>query len=207
MQTSIKIGLLSASDHPSDWSSIPSFHLLPHYNLPLLYAQLEPLIASARSNSDFIIFSIHWGPNYQWIPDQKIQELAKWMINQGVDVIHGHSSHHIQGVQIIQRQNQTRGLILYGCGDFVDDYAIDEQYRNDLSGIFRLNLSLDNRKSIRLHSLSVFPTRCSNFQVNQLPREDPDWTWIKDKLVQLSNIGEKTWTIGQNREILLDIYS
>jgi len=129
------------------------------------------------------------------------------MINQGVDVIHGHSSHHIQGVQIIERKNQTRGLILYGCGDFVDDYAIDEQYRNDLSGIFRLNLSSDNRKSIRLHSLSVFPTRCSNFQVNQLPQEDPDWTWIKDKLVQLSNIGEKTWTIGQNREILLDIYS
>jgi poly-gamma-glutamate capsule biosynthesis protein CapA/YwtB (metallophosphatase superfamily) len=40
------------------------------------------------------------------------------MINEGVDIIHGHSSHHIQGIEIIQRQNQTSGLIIYGCGDF-----------------------------------------------------------------------------------------
>ena len=74
--SSIRIGLLSASDHPSDWSSVPSFHLLARYDLPSLYAQLGPLIATARANSDLVIFSVHWGPNYQWIPDKKIQELG-----------------------------------------------------------------------------------------------------------------------------------
>jgi len=210
----LRIGLLSASDHPSDWSSVSSFHLLARYDLPSLYAQLGPLIANARANSDFVIFSIHWGPNYQWIPDKKIQELGRWMINEGVDVIHGHSSHHIQGIEIVERKNQTRGLILYGCGDFVDDYAIDQQYRNDLGALYQLHLTISplnleenqKSKSIRLQSLSIFPTRCSNFQVNRLNLEDNDWTWIKEKLVQLSNIDGKTWTIGQNSELLLDIY-
>jgi hypothetical protein len=210
--SSVRIGLLSASDHPSDWSLVPSFHLLAHYDLPTLYAQLAPLIANARFNSDLLIFSIHWGSNYQWIPDRKIEELAKWMINQKVDVVHGHSSHHVQGIQIIERQDQTRGLIIYGCGDFVDDYAINEQYRNDLSALFQLHISISylssqTQKSIRLQSLHIFPTRCSNFQVNRLNREENDWSWIKDKFVQLSNVNEQTWTDGHNGEILLDIYT
>ncbi|CAF1359148.1 unnamed protein product [Rotaria sp. Silwood1] len=207
--TSLRIGLLSASDHPSDWSSVPSFHLLTYYDLPLLYTQLEPLITNARLNSDFVIFSVHWGPNYQWIPDKKIQELAHWMIHQGVDLIHGHSSHHLQGIEIVQRQNGTHGLIIYGCGDFVDDYAIDQEYRNDLGALFQLHLSISSQneklKSIRLQSLSIFPTRCSNFQVNQLNLQDIDWTWIKEKFVQLSNIGERIWTHGQNNDIKIDI--
>ena len=53
--SSLRIGLLSASDHPWDWLSIRSFHLLAHSSL---YAQLAPLIATARSNSDLVIFSI-----------------------------------------------------------------------------------------------------------------------------------------------------
>ncbi len=211
--TSLRIGFLSASDHPSDWSSVPSFHLLGHNDLPSLYAQLEPLISTARSNADFVIFSVHWGPNYQWIPEKNIQELGRWMINEGVDVIHGHSSHHIQGIEIVQRKNSTNGLILYGCGDFVDDYAVDEQYRNDLGALFQLHLivspaSLEEdgkSKFIRLHSLSIFPSRCSNFQVNRLNSEDEDWKWVKDKFLQLSNINGKTWKIGQNNELRIDI--
>ena len=210
--TSLRVGFLSASDHPSDWISVPSFHLLARYDLPSLYAQLEPLIVTARSNSDFVIFSVHWGPNYQWIPDKKIQELARWMIHQGVDLIHGHSSHHVQGLEIVQRKDGTHGLILYGCGDFLDDYATDEQYRNDLGALFQLHVSVSpllsqdrKSKSIRLQSLSVFPTRCSNFQVNQLNRDDIDWAWIKKKLVQLSNIGRRTWTLDQSNKIQLDI--
>ncbi|CAF1448479.1 unnamed protein product, partial [Rotaria sordida] len=44
---------------------IRSFHLLARYDLPFLYAQLASLIAAACSNSDLVIFSVHWGPNYQ----------------------------------------------------------------------------------------------------------------------------------------------
>jgi poly-gamma-glutamate capsule biosynthesis protein CapA/YwtB (metallophosphatase superfamily) len=203
---SLRVGFLSLSDHPSDWRSVPSFHLLPHYDLSKLSAHLGPLIATARSNSDLVIFSIHWGPNYQWIPDKKIQELGRWLIHEGVDVIHGHSSHHIQGIEIVERRNGSFGLILYGCGDFVDDYAVDEQYRNDLGALFQLNISISEvTKSIQLHSLSIFPTRCSNFQVNRLNFEDNDWKWIKDKFIQLSHIGNRTWKIGQNSQLSIDI--
>ncbi|CAF1134178.1 unnamed protein product [Rotaria sordida] len=114
----------------------------------------------------------------------KIQELARWMIKQGVDLIHGHLSHHVQDVEIVERKNRTRGLILYGRDDFLDDYAIDQQYRNDLGVLLQLHISVsflpskgNTSKLIHLHSLSTYPTRCSNFQVNRLTLEDVDWTW------------------------------
>ena len=95
--------------------------------------------------------------------------------------------------------------------DFVDDYAINEQYRNDLGALFQVHVSIlagnGRSKLIRLQSLSIFPTRCSNFQVNRLGLEDVDWTWIKEKFVQLSKTGGKTWTVGHNNEILLDMYT
>jgi poly-gamma-glutamate capsule biosynthesis protein CapA/YwtB (metallophosphatase superfamily) len=35
----------------------------------------------------------------------------------GIDVIHGHSSHHAKPIEIYRGK-----LILYGCGDFLNDY-------------------------------------------------------------------------------------
>ena len=202
---SIRVSFLSASDHPSDWHSVPSFHLLNNSDLPTLCSHLGPLIATARSNSDLVIFSIHWGPNYQWIPDKKIKELGRWLIHEGVDIIHGHSSHHIQGIEIIERQNGSIGFIIYGCGDFVDDYALNEQYRNDLSAIFQLNISFKESQLIELHSISIFPTRCEHFQVNQLNFNDKDWKWIKEKLIELSDIGKRKWNIEKNGELFIQI--
>ncbi|CAF1653341.1 unnamed protein product [Adineta ricciae] len=206
--SSIRVGLISASDHPSDWSRVSSFHFFDYHDRSVL----SSLIITARSNADFVICSIHWGPNYQWRPERKIRELAHWMINEGVDVIHGHSSHHIQGIELFPRQNRNPALIIYGCGDFLDDYAIDEQYRNDLSALFRLNLSIstsesDQSKFVSIHSLSIYPTRCSNFQVNRLDHDDADWKWIKDKLTELSDLHDKTWIVGENHNLVLRISS
>ncbi|CAF1498240.1 unnamed protein product [Rotaria sp. Silwood1] len=135
------------------------------------------------------------------------------MINEGVHIIHGHSSHHIRGVEIVQRQNGTRSLITYGCGDFLADYVIDEDYRNNLGALFQVHLTISpssspqdgKLESIRLQSLRSYPTPCLNFQVNRLSLQDVDWSWIKGKFMQLSNISGKLWTVDHNSDILLDI--
>ena len=42
-----------------------------------------------------MIFSLHWGENYKWHPSEKFQEFAHALIDHGVDIIFGHSAHHI----------------------------------------------------------------------------------------------------------------
>ena len=64
--------------------------------------------------------------------------IAHYLIDDcGIDLIHGHSSHHIQGVETYKGK-----LIIYGCGDFVDDYALTPTYRNDLSAVWYVLRSL-----------------------------------------------------------------
>ena len=42
---------------------------------------------------------------------------AHRLIDAGVDVVHGHSSHHPRPIEVYRGK-----LILYGCGDTIDDY-------------------------------------------------------------------------------------
>jgi poly-gamma-glutamate capsule biosynthesis protein CapA/YwtB (metallophosphatase superfamily) len=57
-------------------------------------------------------------------PGRAIQVLAHHMVDAGADVVFGHSSHHVQGVEV-------RGSkpIIYGAGGWIDDYALDEAFR------------------------------------------------------------------------------
>ena len=117
----------------------------------------------------------------------KIQDLAHFLIDDcDIDIIHGHSSHHVQGVEVYKGK-----LIIYGCGDFVDDYALTPGYRNDLSAIWQVMVeeSLDHtgEKSLRLKQLKILPTRIERFQAQALNSGDEDFRWVNDKIAKLSH--------------------
>lgn len=190
---SYHIELFSASDHPQDWGRIPEFHLTDYSSKARekLRSQLSKNQGDGSAPS-LRIFSIHWGPNYAWHPDQEIRDLAHFLIDEcGIDIIHGHSSHHVQGVE------QYKGrLIIYGCGDFVDDYAVTEKYRNDLSAVWRVTVEEAGRERLRLRTLEVFPTRINRFQAELLNAKDPDHQWVCGKIARLST--EMGTTISGN---------
>lgn len=67
-------------------------------------------------------------------PAQEVQDLARFLIIQcGDDIDYGHSSHHV-----LAAEKYNSKLIFHGCGDSVDDYALVREFRNDLSGIWRV---------------------------------------------------------------------
>lgn len=118
---------------------------------------------------DLTIVSIHWGSNYCWIPSNKFRSFAHELIDAcQVDIIHGHSSHHVQGIEIYKGKP-----ILYGCGDFVDDYAVDDAYRNDLGFAYILDI---NKTSHNVESIQLVPTKIQFFQAStEMPKYDKKW--------------------------------
>lgn len=65
-----------------------------------------------------VIVSIHWGGNWGYeIPEEQTTFAHKLIDDVGVDVIHGHSSHHFKGMEVYKNK-----LIMYGCGDMMNDY-------------------------------------------------------------------------------------
>jgi poly-gamma-glutamate capsule biosynthesis protein CapA/YwtB (metallophosphatase superfamily) len=102
---------------------------------------------------DVVVASVHWGSNwgYELAADQV--RFAHRLVDDGVDVVHGHSSHHVRPVETYRGK-----LILYGCGDFIDDYegiGGHEAYRNDLRVLYFASVDPDTGALVRLHMLPM----------------------------------------------------
>ncbi|KAK1763904.1 putative polyglutamate biosynthesis protein [Phialemonium atrogriseum] len=205
--------IFSASDHPVSWSSVPAFRLID-YSEPTrnhlrdtILPQTRHQTADEPSPATLNVFSVHWGPNYSWSPAPLIRSLAHFLIDEcGIDIIHGHSAHHIQGVEIYKGK-----LILYGCGDFVDDYAVSPGYRNDLGAVWRVTATEDAegmaKGSLGLKTLEVFPTRNLLFQAGLMRPDEEGHQWVRSTLMRLcGELGtEVASELGDEGQLVIDI--
>jgi len=171
----VRVACFSISDHPAMWAATqtnPGIHYLDieHYR-PEDIERLRRIISEAveTHHVNLVIVSLHWGPNYCWSPSDSFRRFAHELIDHcRVDIIHGHSSHHVQGIEFYCQKP-----ILYGCGDFVDDYAVDAEYRNDLGFLYLVTMDWYQRHVI---SIELVPTSIVLFTVTKtLPKKDLQW--------------------------------
>ena len=104
---------------------------------------------SARQQADLVIVSAHVGPNWG-VPSRAIQALAHDLIDMGADLYWGHSNHTPQGIERYKGK-----AILYSTGDFVDDYMVDKDERNDLSFLFVLEAEANRISRVGLHPIRI----------------------------------------------------
>ena len=147
--------------------------------LPTLGAETAERVAGAidrrARDDDIVVVSIHWGGNWGYeIPDAQIDFAHRLVDDAGVDVVHGHSSHHAKGIEIYNDR-----LILYGCGDLITDYegiGGHEQYRPDLSLMYLPTVDEQGR----LTDLALAPMRMHRFRLRRAG--DEDRAWLRDML-------------------------
>jgi poly-gamma-glutamate synthesis protein (capsule biosynthesis protein) len=124
-----------------------------------------------KAPGDIVVASIHWGGNWGYSIPQEQQEFARELIDSGaVDIVHGHSSHHAKGIEVYRGKP-----ILYGCGDFVNDYegiSGHERYRGDLSLMYFVSMDTSDG---RLASLQITPLRMRRFSLHKVPSTDVAW--------------------------------
>lgn len=210
----------SFSDHPSHWGSTEGFNLIDYskQSREMMKKQImdndHADQVKSKRKLGLKVVSLHWGPNYRWHPAQEIIELAHWLIDEcGVDIIHGHSSHHIQGAEVYKAK-----LIVYGCGDFVDDYAVDRKFRNDLSAAWRVSVgereaenpgeaTKEKGKRLEVKKLEVFPNRIKLFQAGLLAKGEDDHNWVARKFEDLCEAFETRVEkeLGEQGQIVVDV--
>lgn len=142
--------------------------------------RISSSVARVKGSHDVVVASIHWGGNWGYeIPTARIRFAHRLIDEAGVDLIHGHSCHHVQGIEVYQGH-----LILYGCGDFLDDYegiSGYDQYRDDLSAVYAVTAA---PQTGRLVQLELAPTRIRHMRVEQPSAEDV--VWLRDCLARES---------------------
>ena len=135
--------------------------------------RLGERIARERHAGDVVVVSIHWGANWGYdIPDEQ-RLFAHALIEQaGVSVVYGHSSHHPKGIEVYRNR-----LILYGCGDFLNDYEGIrgyEAFRGDLTSMYLPDIA---PASGELTALAIVPFQVRKFRLVRPSEADIHWLW------------------------------
>ncbi len=163
---------MNNSGIPLDWHAT---HTRPGINpLPDLSEKSARRIANEmlefQCSGDIIVASIHWGPNWNLPihPDERI--FARRLIDHGISLLHGHSSHHVKPMEIHHDR-----LILHGCGDFINDYEGirgHEEFRPDLRLAYLATLDPQDG---HLLELELRPLHMRRFRLQTASAEDAGW--------------------------------
>ena len=128
-------------------------------------------ILAEKQPGDLVVLSIHWGGNWGFAIPEEARHFARGLVESGgVDLVHGHSSHHVKGIEI------HRGRpILYGCGDFLNDYEGIGGYDAFGSGFSFMYFPVLDAAGGALLSFTLIPTEIRGFQVRHAGPAAADW--------------------------------
>lgn len=133
-------------------------------------------VQAIKRPGDIVVASIHWGGNWGYQIPREQRAFAHGLIDEaGIDIVHGHSSHHPRGIEVYRDKP-----IIYGCGDFLNDYegiSGHEAFRDDLCLMYFPTLDPSSGKLVRF---DLVPTRIRRFRVNHA--SEKELHWLKDML-------------------------
>jgi poly-gamma-glutamate synthesis protein (capsule biosynthesis protein) len=125
----------------------------------------------ARRAGDLVVISLHWGSNWGYDVPKAQRTFAQRLVEvAGANVVHGHSSHHPRGIEIYRDR-----AILYGCGDFLNDYegiSGYESFRGDLALMYFPSFDSATGRLVRL---ALTPMQIRHFRLNRAKHEDALW--------------------------------
>ena len=129
-----------------------------------------------KRTGDIVIASIHWGPNWSYSIPRDHSRFAHDLIDEAsVDIVHGHSSHHPKGIEVYGHK-----LILYGCGDLLNDYEGIKGYEEFRSEMRLLYFPLVDSQTGHLLSLSLVVMKMKRFSLQRAVKDDVQW--VEDML-------------------------
>jgi poly-gamma-glutamate capsule biosynthesis protein CapA/YwtB (metallophosphatase superfamily) len=162
-----RLAVLGATDHPADFAAAtdrPGVAFAdPGRDVP---GWLTHAVHAATHEADAVLVTPHWGPNMVPAPLPHVRNAAKALHTAGATLIAGHSAHVFHGVD---------DHVLYDLGDFVDDYAVDHELRNDFGLLWFVDLDSDGTP-IGVEALPLHLDFCHTGVA-----KGGDAAWIRDR--------------------------
>lgn len=122
------------------------------------YEQAKIDIEKAREVADVIVVSMHWGTEYEPLPNATQQEQAQWLADQGVHVIIGSHPHVLQPMEILTGSSGNETLVAYSLGNFVSGQQGTER---NIGGILNFDIqkiTIRDEVRIELRNIEFMPT-------------------------------------------------
>jgi poly-gamma-glutamate capsule biosynthesis protein CapA/YwtB (metallophosphatase superfamily) len=150
----LDVAVVSLTDNTPEYAADRTSPGVAHLSMDLDESERETVRAildrARRADPDLLVASLHWGPNMVTVPAEHFRAFGRFLVEEGVDLIHGHSAHVFQGIEV------SDGVpICYDCGDFVDDYRVDGALRNDRSFLFEVTVEDGAVTRLRLRPVEI----------------------------------------------------
>jgi poly-gamma-glutamate capsule biosynthesis protein CapA/YwtB (metallophosphatase superfamily) len=162
----------ASSGIPPGWAAAtarPGVSFLPGLS-GVIAGTLIARAEAARQDGDLVAVSIHWGANWGYsVPPAQVR-FAHRLIDGGISLIHGHSCHHPRPAEVYRGR-----LILYGCGDCIDDYegiSGYEEFRDELRLLYFASLTPGTGT---LQALRMVPMRARKMRLRHASPADSRW--------------------------------
>jgi poly-gamma-glutamate synthesis protein (capsule biosynthesis protein) len=135
-----------------------------------------------EADVDLVVASLHWGPNWVVRPAATQRAFARWLIDEGVDVVHGHSAHVLQGVEVYRGRP-----VIYDAGDFVDDYVTKPELHNKWSALFDLEIRGGELRALHADPVVIDDETVHPADPDIVPEADAEAArWVRGRLRTLS---------------------
>jgi poly-gamma-glutamate capsule biosynthesis protein CapA/YwtB (metallophosphatase superfamily) len=160
----LRLRVAAFSDHPAAYAAAPARPGIAYADLRSGTPDWARAAAAPGPDCDAVLVTPHWGPNMVSEPLRRVRRAADALVGAGATLVAGHSAHVFHGVA---------GRVLFDLGDFLDDYAVDRELRNDLGLLWLVDLSPGGPTRIRAVPLALdycFTRRASAAEANWIER-------------------------------------
>lgn len=128
-------------------------------------------VQASMHAGDIAVASIHWGGNWGYDISLAERAFAHRLIEAGgIDIVHGHSSHHPRAIEVYRGR-----LILYGCGDFLNDYEGIGGYESFRPDLVLMYLPTLDTATGTILELLLLPMQIRRFRLHRLQQADKRW--------------------------------
>lgn len=168
----IKIGVSSFSYADEKTSNsylngIPSgksrnlLNTIDQYSVDKSFETIKKEIDLMKQNGcELIVLNIHWGEEYNQTPSNYQKQLAKLLINEGVDIILGSHPHVVQPVEtIVSDDGLHSGVVFYSLGNIISNQQEEEMgFTKSENGLLPIIEIEKTNEKVELTKIEYIPT-------------------------------------------------
>lgn len=82
----------------------------------------EEIQKTREAGAEILVVAVHWGVEYVLLQNKNQEELADFLIDQGVDLIIGGHPHVIQPMKVVHNEKENKDVLLvYSLGNFISN--------------------------------------------------------------------------------------
>ncbi|WP_249872702.1 CapA family protein [Oceanobacillus saliphilus] len=115
-------------------------------------------IAHAKEQADMIVLSLHFGNEYERLPNDAQKELVQFAADQGVHAVLGHHPHVLQPMEWVTGKGGNNTFVIYSLGNFLSN---QQDLYQRIGGILTFSIKKTvsgTDEIIEIHSPKFMPT-------------------------------------------------